>query len=85
MYDYNCPDCNEAKLQSSKNARKINEIIDKVNIIIDNNNTTFEYLLNKVDEILGIINSSGVILEAPNGIQYKIKVNDDGTLTTEQI
>ena len=33
-HDYNCPDCNEAKLQSDKNARKINEVIDQVNALI---------------------------------------------------
>ena len=55
MYDYNCPDCNEAKLQSDKNARKINEIIDQVNQIIDNDIATTEYLLKKADEIVGEI------------------------------
>ena len=53
MYDYNCPDCNEAKLQSDKNARKINEVIDQVNQIIDNDIATIEYLLEKADEIVG--------------------------------
>ena len=53
MYDYNCPDCNEAKLQSDKNARKINEVIDQVNQIIDNDIATTEYLLEKADEIVG--------------------------------
>ena len=36
--NYNCPDCNDAKLQSDKNARKINEVIEQVNVLIDNNN-----------------------------------------------
>ena len=53
MYDYNCPDCNEAKLQSDKNARKINEIIGQVNQIVDNDIATTEYLLKKADEIVG--------------------------------
>ena len=53
MYDYNCPDCNEAKLQSDKNARKINDVIDQVNLIIDNQYATIEYLLDKADEIVG--------------------------------
>ena len=53
MYDYNCPDCNEAKLQSDKNARKINEVIEELNQIIDNQYTTIEYLLKKADEIVG--------------------------------
>ena len=53
MYDYNCPDCNEAKLQSDKNARKINEIIGQVNQIVDNDIATTDYLLEKADEIVG--------------------------------
>ena len=53
MYDYNCPDCNEAKLQSDKNARKINEIIGQVNQIVDNDIATTKYLLDKADEIVG--------------------------------
>ena len=52
MNSYNCPDCNEAKLQSDKNARKINEVIDQVNQIIDNDIATTEYLLEKADEIV---------------------------------
>ena len=51
--NYNCPDCNDAKIQSDKNARKINEVIDKVNQIIDNDIATTEYLLKKADEIVG--------------------------------
>ena len=35
IQDYTCPICKEAKLQSDKNARKINEIIEQVNAIID--------------------------------------------------
>ena len=53
MHDYNCPDCNEAKLQSDKNARKINEIIGQVNQIVDNDIATTEYLLEKADKIVG--------------------------------
>ena len=53
MYDYNCPDCNEAKLQTDRNARKINEIIGQVNQIVDNDIATTEYLLKKADEIVG--------------------------------
>ena len=53
MYDYNCPDCNDAKLQEDRNARKINEVIDQVNQIIDNDIATTEYLLQKADEIVG--------------------------------
>ena len=53
MYDYNCPDCNEAKLQSDKNARKINEVIDQVNALIQVNNETVDFIKEKVNEILG--------------------------------
>ena len=63
MYDYNCPDCNEAKLQSDKNARKINEIIGQVNQIVDNDIATTEYLLEKADKIVGE--------------EAKIKVNEE--------
>ena len=41
-HDYNCPDCNEAKLQSDKNARKINQVIEQVNALIDFNNDNIE-------------------------------------------
>ena len=50
MYDYNCPDCNEAKLQSDKNARKINEVIDQVNALIQVNNETVDFIEEKVEE-----------------------------------
>ena len=53
MYDYNCPDCNGAKLQSDKNARKINEVIDQVNALIQVNNETVDFIEEKVYEILG--------------------------------
>ena len=53
MYDYNCPDCNEAKLQSDKNARKINEVIDQVNALIQVNNETVDFIEEKLNEILG--------------------------------
>ena len=53
MNSYNCPDCNEAKLQSDKNARKINEVIEQVNQIIDNDIATTDYLLQKADKIVG--------------------------------
>ena len=52
MYDYNCPDCNEAKLQSDKNARKINEVIDQVNALIQVNNETVDFIKEKTNEIL---------------------------------
>ena len=53
MYDYNCPDCNDAKLQSDKNARKINEVIDQVNALIQVNNETVDFIEEKTNEILG--------------------------------
>lgn len=52
MYDYNCPDCNEAKLQSDKNARKINEVIDQVNALIQVNNETVDFIEEKANEVV---------------------------------
>ena len=52
MYDYNCPDCNDTKLQSDKNARKINEVIDQVNALIQVNNDTVDFIEEKVEEVL---------------------------------
>ena len=49
-HDYNCPDCNEAKLQSDKNARKINEVIEQVNALIEVNNETDDFIEEKVTE-----------------------------------
>ena len=69
MYDYKCPDCNEAKLQTDKNARKINEVIEQVNALIQVNNETVDYIEEKanniveeiagreVNELLGDLNS----------------------------
>ena len=55
MYDYNCPDCNEAKLQSDKNARKINEIIGQVNKIVDNDIISFiQWSISTFDIVLAI-------------------------------
>ena len=48
--NYNCPDCNEAKLQSDKNARKINEVIDQVNALIQVNNETVDFIEDKANE-----------------------------------
>ena len=53
MQDYNCPDCNEAKLQSDKNARKINEVIDQVNTLIQVNNETVDFIKEKANEVVG--------------------------------
>ena len=52
MYDYKCPDCNDAKLQSDKNTRKINEVIDQVNALIQVNNETVDFIKEKSNEIL---------------------------------
>jgi hypothetical protein len=38
-----------------------------------------------VSAVEGYQNIQDAILTSPNGSQYKIKVNDDGTLTTEQV
>ena len=50
MNSYNCPDCNEAKLQSDKNSRKINEVIDQVNALIQVNNETVDFIEEKANE-----------------------------------
>ena len=52
MYDCNCPDCKDAKLQSDKNARKINEVIDQVNALIQVNNETVDFIEEKADRIV---------------------------------
>ena len=51
--NYNCPDCNEAKLQSDKNTRKINEVIDQVNALIQVNNGTVDFIEEKANEVVG--------------------------------
>ena len=81
MYDYNCPDCDEMKLQSDKNARKINEVIEQVNALIQVNNETVDFIEEKTYEII----RNGIVIESPNGTQYKIIVTDDGLLYTERI
>ena len=81
MYDYNCPDCDEMKLQSDKNARKINEVIEQVNALIQVNNETVDFIEEKAYEII----RNGIVIESPNGTQYKIIVTDDGLLYTERI
>ena len=81
MYDYNCPDCDEMKLQSDKNARKINEVIEQVNALIQVNNETVDFIEEKAYEII----RNGLVIESPNGTQYKIIVTDDGLLYTERI
>ena len=48
--EYNCPECSEAKLQSDKNARKINEVIDQVNALIEVNNEKVDFIEEKVEE-----------------------------------
>ena len=48
--NYNCPDCKEAKLQSEKNARKINDVIYQVNSLIQVNNETVDFIEEKAEE-----------------------------------
>ena len=50
MYNYNCPDCEETKIQCDKNTRKINEVIKQVNALIDANNETDDFIEEKVEE-----------------------------------
>ena len=52
MYDYKCSDCNEAKLQSDKNARKINEVIEQLNNLIQVNNETVDFIEEKANEVV---------------------------------
>ena len=52
MNNYNCPDCNEAKLQSDKNARKINEVIEQVNALVQVNNELVDFIEEKANEIV---------------------------------
>ena len=52
IQDYSCPDCIEAKLQSDKNARKINEVIDQVNALIQVNNETVDFIEDKAQNIV---------------------------------
>lgn len=52
IQDYSCPDCSEAKLQSDKNARKINEVIDQVNALIQVNNETVDFIEEKANEVV---------------------------------
>ena len=65
MYNYNCPECNDAKLQSDKNARKINEVIEQVNTLIQNNNETVDFIKEKVnkavDDRLNIVTEINVL------------------------
>ena len=48
--NYNCPDCNEAKLQSDKNARKINEVIEQVNELTSLYKDTENLIQQKAEE-----------------------------------
>ena len=73
MYDYKCPDCNDAKLQSDKNARKINEVIDQVNALIQINNETVDFIEEKVEEsaeikVNEILNNIAIFINKSNGV-----------------
>lgn len=72
MYDYKCPDCNEAKLQSDKNARKINEVIDQVNALIQVNNETVDFIEEKVEEIAEV-----KVKDEINGVFKIVSPNDN--------
>lgn len=52
MYNYNCPDCNDVKLQTDKNSRKINEVIDQVNALIQVNNGTVDLIEEKANKVV---------------------------------
>ena len=52
IQDYSCPDCKDAKLQSEKNARKINEVIEQVNALIQVNNEISDFIEEKTNEVL---------------------------------
>lgn len=52
MSNYHCSDCNDAKLQEDKNARKINEVIQQVNALIQVNNGTVDFIEDKANEIV---------------------------------
>ena len=49
MYNYNCPICEEAKLQSDKNTRKINEVIEQVNALTPLYNDTEKLIQEKAE------------------------------------
>ena len=95
MYDYNCPDCNEAKLQSDKNVRKINEIINQVNTLIQVNNETVNFIeenanrvisevaKREVNEVLGDLNTK--IDNNTNELDNKIRILSNNQIPREYI
>ena len=52
---------------------------------VDENKVLFEKSTYHNSNIVITDNLNGVVLKSPNGSQFKIKVNDDGTLKTEKI
>ena len=67
MYDYSCPDCNETKLQAEKNARKINEVIEQVNALIQVNNETVDFIEEIVEKKVNeLLNNLSVEIENEN-------------------
>ena len=75
MYDYDCPDCNETKIQSDKNARKINEVIDQVNGLTKLYNDTEDFIKEKGNEIVGeiaVIKVNEVIGDLNSEVDSKI-------------
>ena len=78
--NYNCPDCNDAKLQSDKNARKINEVIDQVNALIQVNNETVDFIEEKVDEIVNEVIADKINIIKDNLQQGLNSTKDNETL-----
>ena len=93
MYDYNCPDCNETKLQTDKNARKINEVIDQVNALIQVNNETVNFIEEKVEEtaeikvneVLGELNTKidNILSKESKQICSNVMINAHGGFSGE--
>lgn len=60
--------------------------IDGVTVMtLDDEKTQFEKSTHHNSNIVFNNSSDGVILKSPNGTQYKIKVSDNGVLSTERI
>ena len=50
MYNYNCPECEETKIKTDKNTRKINEVIGQVNELTPLYNDTENLIESKANE-----------------------------------
>lgn len=69
---------------------KVNELIEKGNLVIenqktldDNNNAVFTAMQLWQNSQLSYLN--GIVMKSPNGTRYKLSVGDDGTLKTEKV